>query len=205
MFTVHSASKIPFLFDAVLFWARQLRRISSGRHSRLKDEQKVASSLGERSQDDRVCWSSPAGHIQLSINIHKRMSWCHEARIYWSYRAIAALLIWGGTNTQRNREEMASPPKCEEDLMQLCQIESFTRRFTSPRRDDMLLVLCLNNNVKSSLPSFWAEIFSTYDGSSHLLSDVAVNIKACIKAKKIWHRQFPWKTSGPSFRKTLNR
>ena len=152
MFTVHSAAKIPFLFDAVLFWARQLRRISSGRHSRLKDEQKVASSPGERSQDDRVCWSSPAGHIQLSINIHKRMSWCHEARIYWSYRAIAALLIWGGTNTQRNREEMASPPKCEEDLMQLCQIESFTRRSTSPRRDDMLLVLCLNNNVKSSLP-----------------------------------------------------
>lgn len=35
--------------------------------------------------------------------------------------------------------------------MKLCQIESFTRRSTSPRRDDMLLVLCLGNNVKSSL------------------------------------------------------
>ena len=87
------------------------------------------------------------------------------------------------TNTQRNGGEMASPPKCGEDLMQLCQIESFTRRSTSLRRDDMLLVLCLNNTMSNQVFLLRGNILNILC-TSHLLSDGAVNIKACIKAKK---------------------
>ena len=87
------------------------------------------------------------------------------------------------TNTQRNGGEMASPPKCGEDLMQLCQIESFTRRSTSLRRDDMLLVLCLNNTMSNQVFLLRGNILNILC-TSHLLSDGAVNIKACIKERK---------------------
>ena len=66
----------------------------------------------------------------------------------------------------------------EENLMKLCQIESFTRRFTSPRRDDMLL--CLGNNVKSSLSLEEANIcmYSKYICiHTCCQSDIAVNIE----------------------------
>lgn len=62
-------ARLPFLFGAVLFWARQRGRISSEGHSPLNDREVVSAPAGGwRSLGVRVCWSSSAG--ETAFNQH---------------------------------------------------------------------------------------------------------------------------------------